>query len=132
MNFGNLPSGVYFKYLSIFFLGWAFLAGFNYKNSAIQMIKEVGISRRYYPKHYIAPKKWMRKLFGIKPHLIPKYLYFELFMCLIQFALGPVNIIIALAVGQKVVVRYMMLILVNLTTAERIFFLIISALYKRK
>ena len=116
----------------IMFLTLAVGSGFTCRNSVIGMIKEVGISRRYYPKHYIAPKKWMRKLFGIKPHLIPKYLYFELFICLALFSLGPINIIITLVVGRKVIAYCMMMSLIILTTADQIFFLIRSALYKRK
>ena len=58
-----------------FYLGAAVLSCVSCRNSTVGMIKEIGINprSRYYPKHYITPKRWMRNIFHIKQRVIPRY-----------------------------------------------------------
>ena len=41
----------------------------------------------------------MRKLFDIKQRVIPRFLYFELFVFLFYLILGLINIVVTIAVG---------------------------------
>jgi hypothetical protein len=67
-----------------------------------QMQNKVGIVMRYYPKRYIVPKRWVRKLFGMNSQPLPKYLYFELFVSIIYALLCPIYLILAICFGTKV------------------------------
>ena len=105
------------------------------RNLALIRIKDIGIIHRsrYYPKHYITPKRWMRKLFDIKQRIIPRFLYFELFVSLFYVILGPLNIVITIAVGVDtniagiLFMSYLGLIMVNVICN-----CIISHRFKRK
>ena len=118
---------------SIFmFLGIALLSGLSCKNAAIGMIGQINTVSRYYPKHYMAPGRRMKKLFKLSQRVIPRYLYFELLLSLFFFLLGPLNIVIWMAfhcgitAGAILVMVHVCLILLNL-----VFFLITSLLFKR-
>ena len=118
---------------SIFmFLGIALLSGLSCKNAAVSMIAQVNTVSRYYPKHYMAPGRRMKKLFKLSQRVIPRYLYFELLLSLFFFLLGPLNIVIWMAfhcgitAAAILVMVHVCLILLNL-----IFFLITSLLFKR-
>ena len=118
---------------SIFmFLGIALLSGLSCKNAAIDMIGQINTVSRYYPKHYMAPGRRMKKLFKLSQRVIPRYLYFELLLSLFSFLLGPLNIVIWMAfhcgitAAAILVMVHVCLILLNL-----VFFLITSLLFKR-
>lgn len=112
-----------------------FLAARNFRSLTVEGIKKIGINHRsrYYPKHYITPKRWMRKLFDIKQRVIPRFLYFELFVFLFYLILGPLNIAITIAVGVDaniagiLFMSYLGLIMVNV-----IYHCIMSHRFKRK
>ena len=94
-------------YCIVVFLGIAFLSGMACRNSAIEMIKEIGTVSRYFPKHYMAPPKWMRRFFQIRQRVIPRYLCFELLLSLFYLTLGLLNIIICIATGcDKLIIVY--------------------------
>ena len=80
------------------FIGLSILSSLNCKNSAIGMIESLGINPRRYPKGYIKTAKWVRRLFKIKQCVIPRYLYFELMLSLIFALIGPINLVICIAV----------------------------------
>ena len=63
------------------------------------MIKEIGTVSRYFPKHYMAPPKWMRRFFQIRHRVIPRYLYFRFLLSLFYLILGPLNTVIFIAAG---------------------------------
>ncbi len=42
------------------------LISFFIKNSAIEMIEQIGRNSKLYPKHYCMPSPWMRKCFKLK------------------------------------------------------------------
>lgn len=116
-----------------FYLGATVLSYMDCRNSAVGMIKEIGINSRYYPKHYIIPKRWMKNLFHIKQRAIPRYLYFELLLSLFFLILGLLNIVIFIAVGCDksingiLIMFHFCLIIINM-----IFFSIMSWLFKKK
>ena len=115
------------------YLGMAVLSFLTFKNLAVGQIEEIGISSRYYPKHYITPKRWIRNIFHIKKHKIPRYLYFELLLSLFFLALGPLNIVICVAVdGDKFISGMLIMFHICLIIINVIFLVVMTLLYKRK
>lgn len=114
------------------FLGISILSSMNCKNSSIGMIESVGKTSRHYPKWYIRPARWVRKLFNIKQHEIPRYLYFELFLSLFFALLGPINLIICAATHcNPGVVGILIMFHACLIIINMVFFSIMSLLLKR-
>ena len=127
-------AGSIFDVITIY-LGVTFLASWNCRNLTVEMIKEIGINHRsrYYPEHYITPKRWMRKLFDIKQRVIPRFLYFELFVSLFYVILGPLNIVITIAVGVDTnIASILFLSYLGLLMVNVICNCIISHRFKRK
>lgn len=115
------------------FLGISILSSMDCKNSAIGIMESVGKTSRHYPKWYIRPARWVRKLFNIKhQHEIPRYLYFELFLSIFFALLGPINLIICAVtdcapnVVGTLIMSHVCLIIIN-----TVFFLIMTLLLKR-
>lgn len=120
-------------YCIVVFLGIAFLSGMACRNSAFEMIKEIGTVSRYFPKHYKAPPKWMRRFFQIRQRVIPRYLYFRFLLSLFYLILGPLNTVIFIATGcDKLIARILIVSHSCLIIVNEIFFIIMSLLYKRK
>ena len=72
-------------YCIVVFLGIAFLSGMACRNSAIEMIKEIGTVSRYFPR----------------------YLYFRFLLSLFYLILGPLNTVIFIAAGcDKLIIVY--------------------------
>lgn len=121
--------------LIFFYLGATVLSCINCRNSTVGMIKEIGINprSRYYPKHYIIPKRWMRNLFHIKQRAIPRYLYFELLVSLLFLVLGLLNIVIFIAVGcDKSITGILIIFHICLIIINMIFFSIVSLIFKKE
>lgn len=119
--------------LILFYLGFSVLSCMACRNSTVGMIEEIGINSRYYPKHYIIPKRWMKNLFHIKQRVIPRYLYFELLVSLFFLSLGLINIVIFIAVGcEKPINGILIMFHCCLIIINTIFFSIMSLLYKKK
>lgn len=115
------------------YLGIAVLSFLTFKNLAVGQIEEIGISSRYYPKHYITPKRWIRNIFHIKKHKIPRFLNFELLLSFFFLALGPLNIVIYTAVdGDKFIGGMLVMFHSCLALINMIFIAIMTLLYKRK
>ena len=121
-----------FGYIFMFF-AIAFLSSMECKNSAIVMIENVGKTSRHYPKWYIRPARWVRKLFNIKhQHEIPRYLYFELFLSIFFALLGPINLIICAATHcNPSVVGILLMFHASLISINMEFYSIMSLLLKR-
>ena len=115
----------------IIFGGIALLSGLSCKNMAIGMIEQLNIVPRYYPKHYTAPSRWMRKLFKLSQRVIPRYLYFELLLSLFFFLLGPVNIVVSVAGGGNETLTVILVMFhVGAIILNAIFFCTMSLLYQ--
>lgn len=115
----------------IIFGGIALLSGLSCKNMAIGMIEQLNIVTRYYPKHYTALSRWMRKLFKLSQRVIPRYLYFELLLSLFFFLLGPVNIVVSVAGGGNETLTVILVIFhVGAIILNAIFFCTMSLLYQ--
>lgn len=121
-----------FGYMFLF-LGISILSSVTSKNSAIGMIKRIGTNSWRYPKWYVIPAKWVRKLFKIKQHLIPRYLYFELILSLFFAFLGPINLVVCFAVDfAPKIVGVLVMINSGLVIFDTIFFGVMSYLLKKQ
>lgn len=121
-----------FDYIFVF-LGIAVLSCMSCRNSTVGMIKEIGTNSRYYPKHYIIPKRWMKNLFHIKQCVIPRYLYFELLLSLFFLFLGLLNIVICIAVDCDMsIVGILIMFHICLIIGNMIFFSSMSLLFKKR
>ncbi len=99
--------------------------------------REIGINprSRYYPKHYITPKRWMRNIFHIKSSaLFHDTFYFELLVSLFLFnSWAAFNTVLFIAVGCDksitgiLIISHICLIIINM-----IFFSIMSWVFKRE
>lgn len=111
----------------------AFLSCVSFRNTTVALIEEIGISSRYYPKHYITPKRWIRNIFHIKKHKIPRYLYYELLLSLFFLMLGLFNIVVCIVTdGEAFITGVLVMVHFCLAGVFIILFLIVGALYKRK
>ena len=104
-----------------------------FRNSALTDIKEVGIKPQFYPRHYIAPARWMRNVFGLQAPVILKFEYFEFMLALFYAIYGIVSGIVLTAC------RYNMLVIACLFYFEEfsvLFFelivIVLSIFYRRK
>lgn len=84
------------------FLGLAGISFYHCENLTVEMIKKVGTIIQHYPKRYIVPKRWMRKIFGINQQMVPRYLYYELFVSIAFAVLGPIYLILISCFGKEV------------------------------
>ena len=115
------------------FLGISILSSMNCKNSAIGMIERIGTNTTRYPKGYIAPAKWVRTLFKVKQHFIPRYLYFELILSLFFAGLGPINLMICAIVDcAPDIVGILVMLHICLVVFNMIFFSILSSVLKKR
>lgn len=123
---------MFFKAIPLFF-SLSLLSSWNCRNSAFEMMRILGVDTQRYPKRYIKPARWVRKLFNIKQRVVPRYLYFQLFLSLFYAALFPINLIICIVancapnVAGVLVMFHVGLILVN-----EVSFIIISFFMQRK
>jgi len=114
------------------FVGLALLSFFYCRNSAIGMLK-IGINQRYYPKHYIAPHRWMKKLYKFKESSIPKYLFVEFYMAIIFAVLGPINFLVFLfANSNNTTAGILIMIHSCLIILNSVFFILFSYMFKKK
>lgn len=114
----------------LFIPGFAF---FGNKRSAIRMIKEICINSRYYPEHYCAVPRWIKKCFKVKEKMIPKFIYFEFCMSVFFAVITPIYIVIALFLyaKHKIEMIYALYILnVCIVLIDDIYFTIMSLIYK--
>ena len=117
------------------YLSFMFLATRNFRSLTVEGIKEIGINHRsrYYPKHYITPKRWMRKLFDRKQRVIPRFVCFELFVFLFYVILGLINIVVTIAVGVDTnIAGILLLSYFGLAVVIIIFHFIMTHRFKRK
>lgn len=118
------------------FLGVSGLSFFHCRNLTVGMIKTIGINSRYYPKKYIVPKKWMKKLFKIEQKMIPRCFYCEFFIAIILAIIEPINLVVYFYIGNYNVdgnnfFAMILLFHVCLIIANTIYILIISSIIKR-
>ena len=115
------------------FLVISFVACAFFVNTTLLKIKYIGIRRRFYPKHYIRPKPWMRKLYSLHNSMIPKYTYVQLIVGPCFAVYGVVSVIVMIGRRYKSLVTA---ILAGFEMLSLAFFeamnLVMSLIYMRK
>ena len=125
--FSNMENSI------IIFFALSFLSWLSTRNRALLMIKEISSNSKYYPKWYTLPAKWIRKNFKLNDRFIPKYLYFELIISLVYIALGPINLVIAIATSfSPTVVKILVLHHSAWIALSTINFVIMSIIMKKR
>lgn len=123
---------MFFKAIPLFF-SLSLLSSLGCRNSAFEMMRTLGVDTQRYPKRYIKPARWVRKLFNIKQRVVPRYLYFQLFLSLFYAALFPINLIICIVVNRfPIVVGILIWFHVGLILVNEISFIIITFFMQRK
>ena len=75
-------------------LGADILTSFTLCNSARGMATEIGRNPRFYPKHYAVVPRKMKKQFGVRQSIVPKYLIFQYYMTIAHFYLGFIELLL--------------------------------------
>lgn len=120
-----------FKFV-LFQLGMSILTSMNCKNSADEMVKEIGVNPKFYPKYYTFPSTRMKKWFNIKQRAIPKFLYCEYYISLFLALLGPMTAIAYICTnGRGRIALWLFMLHVCIGVADRIYFLILSTILKK-
>lgn len=122
-----------FFHAMILFFSLSLGTSLNCRNSAFEMMRTLGVDTQRYPKRYIKPARWVRKLFNIKQRVVPRYLYFQLFLSLFYAALFPINLIICIVANcAPNVAGILVMFHVGLILVDRIIFIIVSFFMQRK
>lgn len=126
---------IYFDF-SFMFITFSIMTYFALKRLILETIDKIGTISKYYPRKYIIPKTWIRKIFSIKKKLIPRFIYIELYIALFLILLGPINIIISLFFIAFENFRELLGTLILFQSIFNIFniiyFVIMSILYKKR
>lgn len=124
---------VFFNNAIPVFFGISLLSSWSCRNSAFEMMSTLGVDTQRYPKRYIKPARWVRKLFNIKQRVVPRYLYFQLFLSLFYAALFPINLIICIVANcAPNVAGILVMFHVGLILVNEVSFIIISFFMQRK
>ena len=67
------------------------------RNMALGTIKTFGLNSPFFPKYYVTPARWIRKVFGLKKQPFPRFTLIELLISLLHLVLGMTNIILTFA-----------------------------------
>ena len=68
--------------MMIAFIFVSLVLSWKIKRETMLHIKTIRTYSSRFPQWYVAPAKWIRKLFQIKDRVIPRYFYFRLFFSL--------------------------------------------------
>ena len=114
----------------LIFLGISALSSLSCRNSAIGMIKRTNST--CCQKRSVTTPNWLKVLFGIRQHHIPRYLYFELLLSLVFAMLGPINLVIfTIADFSSNIAGVLVMIHISLIILDAITFTIISSFLKK-
>ena len=117
---------------ALILMGLYFLCYCFTRNSAKETISDIGYNSKFYPYHYTLPPKWLRKHFGLKKSMIPKFLCARLYLALAWGGLVPITALICLiAQCNKVVVGFLLVFPCAFTILDTIIFTIVSYIYKK-
>jgi hypothetical protein len=122
------------KSVAIIFFALSLLPFLACKNSALFCINSLGINKRFYPKYYTFPARWMRKVFKVKKNPILVFLYAELVLAIVFAALGPVNFVVAVYIlisgYEKRIIGVLVMIPVCLIILNTIYLAVVEKVFK--
>ena len=111
----------------------SFFVCYFFVNTTLLEIKCTGIRRRFYPKHYIRPNLWMRKLYSLHNSMIPKYAYVQLIVgpCFAVYGVVSVIAMLGSRFNSQVTAALIRVELLSLAFFE-VMDLVMSLIYMRK
>lgn len=124
---------VVLKVFILLFLILSVATFFTIKNSASNVLKDICINSRYYPKHYCSVPKWMRNFFNIKQKTIPKFIYFRFKLSIIFVIIGVVDIVASFflyAHNCFEIIYILFMLYIYMFLIERIHFITKGLIYK--
>ena len=115
------------------FLVISFVTCAFFVNTTLLKIKYTGIRQRFYPKHYIRPNRWMRKLYSLHNSMIPKYAYVQLIVgpCFAVYGVVSVIVMIGSRFNSQVTAALIRVELLSLAFFAAMD-LVMSLIYMRK
>lgn len=118
--------------LLLSYMGYSIVTYIRFKQLSFEIINNVGINSRYYPKHYITLTGRMKKFLKVKQREIPRYCFFQLLLARFFLALGPVYVVITLATGfSDMVCSIIFMLHTCLALIFLVLGLIVLTLYKK-
>lgn len=111
----------------------SFYSCYFFVHTTLVEIKYTGIRRRFYPKHYIRPNRWMRKLYSLHNSMIPKYAYVQLIVgpCFAVYGVVSVIAMLGSQFNSQVTVALIRVELLSLAFFAAMD-LVMSLIYMRK
>ena len=102
------------------------------RNMALCTIKTFGLNSPFFPKYYVTPARWIRKVFGLKKQPVPRFTLIELLISLLHLVLGMTNIILTFALMDAQKTLKLFRIYMYFIGLETIWFLVMYFIYKYK
>lgn len=102
------------------------------RNMALGTIKTFGLNSPFFPKYYVTPARWIRKVFGLKKQPVPRFTLIELLISLLHLVLGMTNIILTFALMDAQKTLKLFRIYMYFMGLETIWFLVMYFIYKYK
>ncbi len=102
------------------------------RNMALGTIKTFGLNSPFFPKYYVTPARWIRKVFGLKKQPVPRFTLIELLISLLHLVLGMTNIILTFALMDAQKTLKLFRIYMYFIGLETIWFLVMYFIYKYK
>ena len=99
---------------------------------ALGTIKTFGLNSPFFPKYYVTPARWIRKVFGLKKQPVPRFTLIELLISLLHLVLGMTNIILTFALMDAQKTLKLFRIYMYFIGLETIWFLVMYFIYKYK
>ena len=75
------------------------------KKKVVYFIKDVGVNFKYYPKHYVLPNRFARKIFNLKKEKIPTYLYVSLWLTFLFLVIGFMELVLFWFVSFMIIAK---------------------------
>lgn len=72
------------------------MSALGYANLTKNADKEIRINFKFYPKHYMMPPHWLRKMFSLTKREMAKFLVLQLYFSIASIAIGTINAVLFL------------------------------------
>ena len=72
------------------------MTALGYANLTKNADKEIRINFKFYPKNYMIPPHWLRKMFSLPKREMAKFLVLQLFFSIASIVIGTINVVLFL------------------------------------
>lgn len=87
----------FFKIIVALYVSYTYGICSSTKNISKYMIQKIGTVSHFYPKHYLKPNRFLKKVYKVKQHKIPRFLYINLLVIIPGYALyGVIAMLISI------------------------------------